>query len=384
MKKVIALLLALSMVFALCACGGSEATSAPAESAAAEASTEAAAPAADDVITVSIQLTFPEESAAGAKEVLAAIEEASGGRVKFEIYYSFSFVESADVPEALKTNQLDIAGMNLAEYPATFPLNGAMTSLPLLNYPGWEAANKIWLNTLFNSPEMQAEFTNNSMVFWAGYMMPGYQLYSSKELDDLTPAVFNGKTVMCDNAQMTELINANKGGASMVIPPDFLPNLQNGVADTLMQHICCAWAFGCFDYVKSAYFFGDGGFYNLPLGYAMSETFWNSLPEDIQAIFAEYSDDLCYKSYTSDLALYENVAYPDLEAKATITVLNDEQIAVWQEAMAPIVENAVQNIKKDNANVETILQQLKDNIASYDPANSALGTNTFGLEAKWG
>lgn len=378
MKKVIALLLALSMVLALCACGGSEATSAPVESAATEVA------ASDDVINVSIQLTFPEESASGAKEVLAAIEEASGGRIKFEIYYSFSFVESADVPEALKTNQLDIAGMNLAEYPATFPLNGAMCSLPLLNYPGWEAANQIYLNTLYNNADMMAEFTNNGMVFWAGYMMPGYQLYSTQEITDLTPSAFNGKTVMCDNAQMQELINQNKGGSSTVIPTDFLTNLQNGVADTLMQHVCCAYVFGCFDYVKSAVFFGDGGFYNLPLGYAFSETFWNSLPEDLQSIFAEYADDLCYKSYTSDVGLYDNVAYPTLAEKATITVLDEAQIAVWQEAMQPIVDSAVENIKQDSPNVDTALQQLKENIASYNAETFKIGTNNFGVEAQWG
>lgn len=378
MKKVIALLLALSMVLALCACGGSEATSAPVESAATEVA------ASDDVINVSIQLTFPEESASGAKEVLAAIEEASGGRIKFEIYYSFSFVESADVPEALKTNQLDIAGMNLAEYPATFPLNGAMCSLPLLNYPGWEAANQIYLNTLYNNADMMAEFTNNGMVFWAGYMMPGYQLYSTQEITDLTPSAFNGKTVMCDNAQMQELINQNKGGSSTVIPTDFLTNLQNGVADTLMQHVCCAYVFGCFDYVKSAVFFGDGGFYNLPLGYAFSESFWNSLPEDLQSIFAEYADDLCYKSYTSDVGLYDNVAYPTLAEKATITVLDEAQIAVWQEAMQPIVDSAVENIKQDSPNVDTALQQLKENIASYNAESFKIGTNNFGVDAQWG
>ncbi len=382
MKKLLALLLALAMVLSLCACGGAEASTA---SAAEGTSAAGEAAPAEDVHTVSIQLTFPEASAAGALEVLNAIEEASNGRIKFEIYYSFSFVESKDVPDALATNQLDIAGMNLAEYASIFPLNGAMCSLPLLNYPDWEAANKVWLNMLYSTPEMMDEFSNNSMVFWAGFMMPGYQLYSTKELTDLTPATFNGLTVMCDNAQMQTLINENKGGASTVIPPDFLTNLQNGVADTLVQHVCCAYAFGCFDYVKSAIFFGEGGFYNLPLGYAFSETFWNELPDDLKEIFMEYADDMCYKGYESDLALYANAAYPELEQKATsITVLDEAQIAVWQEAMAPIVESSLADIEKDNANVRTVYQKLKDTIASYDAASFAIGTNNFGKEAVWG
>lgn len=379
MKKFIALLLALAMVFSLCACGGNAAstTEAPATEAGSSPATS------DEVYTVSIQFSFPESSADGAKEVMAAIEEASGGRIKFEVYYSFSFVESADVPEALATNQLNIAAMNLNEYPSVFPLNGAMCSLPLLNYPSWEAANKIYLNMLYNTDEMMAEFTDNGMVYWGGYMMPGYQLYSTKELTDVTPAVFNGLTVMCDNSQMQSLINSNKGGSSTVIPTDYLTNLQNGVSDTLVQHVCCAYVFGCFDYVKSAIFFGEGGFYNLPLGYAFSESFWNSLPTDLQQIFMDYADDMCYKGYASDVALYDNVAYPTLAEKATITVLNDEQIAVWQEAIAPVVDGALAEIEKDSPTVTTVYQKLKDTIASYND-DFKIGTNNFGIEAQWG
>lgn len=85
---------------------------------------------------MSIQFSFPEESADGVKKVMAAIEEESGGRIKFDTYYSYSFIENADVVEALNTNQLDIAGLMPSEY-SCFALNGRLCSLPLLNYPSW-------------------------------------------------------------------------------------------------------------------------------------------------------------------------------------------------------------------------------------------------------
>lgn len=127
------------------------------------------------------------------------------------------------------------------------------------------AACQIWLNLLYSNQDMMDEYTKNGMVFWGGYMCPGYQFYSSKEITDTTPSAFNGLTVMCDNAEMQSFINGNKGGAISVFPPDYLSNLQNGVADALVQHVNCAYVFGCFDYVKTAVFFGEGGFYNLPL-----------------------------------------------------------------------------------------------------------------------
>ncbi len=374
MKKILALILALCMVLTLCACGSK--TEAPAEG-------SAPAVGGDEVYEVSIQFSFPEASADGAKQIMSAIEEASGGRIKFNIYYSYSYVDAGDVVGALETNQLDIAGFMPSEHAAAFPLNGGMISLPLLDYPNWEAASQIYLSMLYNNADMMAEFTDNGMLFWAGYMCPGYQLYCTKELSDVTPSVYNGLTVMCDNAQMQAFINQNKGGAISVFPPDYLSNLQNGVADTLVQHVNCAFVFGCFDYVKSAVFFGDGGFYNLPLAYGISEKFWNELPADLQAIFAEYADDMCYASHMADNGLYANVAMPALEAAADITVLTDAEIAAWQTAIAPIVDTAIADLAKDSANAPAAFEQLKGMIAGYDAASFRIGTNNFGHEAVW-
>ena len=382
MKKLLALLLALAMVFALCACaGGSAKPAAPADDA---ADAPEAAPSDGKVYHVAVQYTFPEESGDGAKKVMAEIEEESGGRIQFDTYWSFSFVDAGDILDALATNQLDMAGFMPSDYPAEMPLNGAMMTLPLMNFPGWTASSRIYLSMLYNNEDMMAEFTNNGMVFYAAYMCPGYQFYSTKEITATDPSAFNGLTVMCDQPQMASFINQNQGGAINAFPPDYLSNLQNGVADALVQHVNCAYVFGCFDYVKSAMFFGEGGFYNIPLAYGMSETFWNSLPEDLQQIFMNHAAEFCYESQMSDEALYYNVAYPALEEHATITVLDDAAVAEWQEAVAPIVESALVNIAKDSPNADAAYAQLKDMIANYDEETFEIGANNFGLPATWG
>ena len=363
MKKLIALALTLCLVFALCT---------------------GFAAAADKTYSVSIQFSFLEESGDRAKKVTAEIEEESEGRIKFEPYWSYSYVDAGDVIDALETNQLDIAGFMPSEHPAEMPLNGALMTLPLMNFPGWTAATQIYLSLLYSSEDMLNEFTDNGMVFYAGYMCPGYQFYSTKEITDTTPAAFNGLTVMCDQAQMASFINQNQGGAISAFPPDYLSNLQNGVADALVQHVNCAFVFGCFDYIKSAVFFGEGGFYNFPLVYGISETFWDSLPEDLQQIFMDHAAEFCYESQMSDEALYYNVAYPALEEHAEITVLEDEDIAAWQDAIAPIVESALDSIAADSPNAPAIYEQLKDTIANYYAESFDIATNNFGLPATWG
>lgn len=362
-KKIVSLILAAAM--ALCLFAG--ATTAMAD---------------DEVYNVSIQFSFPEESAAGALSVMEQIEEASNGRIHFETYYSYSFVDAGDVVDALETNQLNIAGFMPTEF-STFALNGRLTALPLMNYPSWEASSKIYLSMVYNNQDMLDEFTNNGLVFWAGYMCPGYQFYSTKEITDYTPNAFNGLTVMCDNSEMQTLINNYKGGAITAFTPDYLSNLQNGVADALVQHLNCAYVFGCLDYVKTAIFFGEGGFYNLPLVYCISEAFWDSLPEDLQAIFAEYADDFSKAGYESDLGLYENAAYPTLEEHAQIVVLDDDQITEWQDACTDIVANALEGITRDNAAAPEAYEQIKEMIANYDDATFEIGTNNFGIETEW-
>lgn len=387
MKKFLTLLLALCMVLALGACGAKEAPAADSGSApvADGGSAPAAEPAAnDDPITITMQLTFPEDAAAGVQSVVDAIEAESNGRVKFDIYYSFSFVENADVVDALQTNQLDIAGLMPHEFPALFPLSGTLAYMPMYNYPSWDASTQIYLNTLYSTPDMMAEFEDNGLVLWGAYMCPGYQIFINEETTDYSPSVYNGRTVMCDNAQMQQFINGNQGAAISVFPPDFLSNLQNGVADTLMQHVNCAFAFGCFEYVDTAIFFGEGGFCNVPLALCMSEDFWNGLPADVQDLLAKYSDDLCYACQMSDVELYENVAIPTLEQNAEIVVLNDEQIAQWQTAVQPIVDATLADLKNDSPNVEAVYAKFKDTIASYDAATFTIGTNNFGIDAVWG
>lgn len=408
MKKLIALALAVFMVFSLCACSGGVDTAvledileavkslqasvdalaggeaaAPAEEAPAEEAAEPAPAGDGKVYYVHIVYSFPEVSGDGAKKAMADVEEASGGRIQFDVDWQFGTYSPLEICSLLEKNEIDMATFNPAEHPAEMPLNGKLVCLPLLNYPGWEASTKIYLNLLFNNDAMMAEYTDNGMLFYAGYMMPGYQIYSTKEITDTTPALFDGLRVMVDQPQMNEFINANNGAASRVDVTDYTMNLSGGNQDTLVQHVNCAFAFQTFEYFKSAVFFGEGGFYSQPCVYGMSQTFWDSLPEDLQEIFMDYAAEFCYESQKADEALYDNAAYPSLAENADIIVLDDEEIAEWQDAIAPIVDAAVDEITADSPTAPEVLATLKDMIANYDADTFEIGANNFGREVIW-
>ena len=92
MKKLIALLLALTMVFALAACGSKPAAQAPAAAPAADKPADAAPaaePVDDTVYTLKFYHIFADEASGGHESLwinkaIAEVEEKSGGRLKID------------------------------------------------------------------------------------------------------------------------------------------------------------------------------------------------------------------------------------------------------------------------------------------------------------
>lgn len=375
MKKFTALMLALVMALSLAACGGNTGGSE-------KPSGGNKQPSNDEVYTVSLQFTFPESAAGPVEAVLKEMEEASNGRLKFEVYYSFSMISNADVVDALQDGTLDIAGLMPTEY-SIFNLCGRLSTMPMLGWESFESAAKIYMSMIYNNEAMLAEFTDNQLIPWGGTMCPGYQMYFAKDVTKTDPSLFSGLTIMNDNPEMQAFIAAQGGAVAASFPPDYYSNLSNGVAEGLVQHPNCVNAFGCMELVKTAVNFGEGGFYCGPLVYCISESFWNKLPEDLQALFGEYSDDICKAGVASDYGQLE-VSLPALEASgAKVITLNESQMAEWQAAFQPILDSALDTIAKANPAVYDTFDQLTEMIANYDAASFKVGTNNFGYEVEW-
>ena len=77
MKKVIALALALIMVFALCACGGAPVAEAPAEDSSAADSSAAEAPAGENVVKIGVFEPLTGDSGAGGKQEYLGMQYAN-------------------------------------------------------------------------------------------------------------------------------------------------------------------------------------------------------------------------------------------------------------------------------------------------------------------
>lgn len=157
MKKLVALLMALVMVFGLCACGSTE-TAAPAqgESAAAEGATD------DKVYNIKLGHSDTVENLVHVSllNFKAYVEEKSGGRVKVDIYASEQLGSNAEMAEMLQMGSLDAMMMpqgQLANYAPKINTLG----MPFL-FPSYDAVYKVLDGEI--GQEIVADLANYNMI----------------------------------------------------------------------------------------------------------------------------------------------------------------------------------------------------------------------------
>lgn len=157
MKKLVALLMALVMVFGLCACGSTE-TAAPAqgESAAAESATD------DKVYNIKLGHSDTVENLVHVSllNFKAYVEEKSGGRVKVDIYASEQLGSNAEMAEMLQMGSLDAMMMpqgQLANYAPKINTLG----MPFL-FPNYDAVYKVLDGEI--GQEIVADLANFNMI----------------------------------------------------------------------------------------------------------------------------------------------------------------------------------------------------------------------------
>lgn len=347
MKKLISLMLCLCMMAgALAGCSGDK----PNDSKAPDANNSASG-SGDEVYEINLSLTFPEVSAGGVLKWEEEIIEASGGRVKFNNYYSYSLVALPDLIKGLQTGLVDMASIVPYEYPSLFTLNGNVMGLPFLGWKDESTACDIYWEMIKECPELVAEYEAYGLQYYGAYFMPGYNMFMTKNEAMETPADLRGHKTITAAPTVQQLLANNSGAPVSSGPTDYYSNMEKGVADSIIAHINVLGAFGvCPELINKAVFFGDkySGAYMYLNATVFSQDFWNKLPADIQQVFNDHADNLGKYMLESDMGLTGKFL-GDLEQKgAEMVVLTDEQVQVWADELAPLTQADLEDWAKAN------------------------------------
>lgn len=253
-KTVFILVVALSLVVGLAALGSAE------------------------TITLTFANQNPDTSWSGMNAIgpwAKQVEEATGGKVKVQVFYSQTLCKGKDTWEATKNGIADIGWCFHGYWPGLTPLADVI-SLPALPFKSAEKGSEVLWKLYEKYPSIQEEFADNKVLLL--FTSNPYVLITTKKqvktLDDI-----QGMKIRMSGGPPTDMMKAI-GGTPMLIPmPDNYISLQKGVIDGMGAPWEAIHGFRLYEVVNH---YTEAPLPAVYFSIAMNKKKWEGLPKDIQ------------------------------------------------------------------------------------------------------
>ena len=207
------------------------------------------------------------------------LKEMSGGGITIKYFNPNTLCPENDHFDSTAQGILDIGGQYNGRNPGKFPI-GEVMELPLIA-PSAEAGSLVTWDLYEKYPEWRAEYEGVKMLWqWTSAT---YQLHTTKKLvkslEDL-----KGMKIICWSPKLLEMMRSLGASPIQVAPPDTYLALQRGMADGVLCPLAPVRSYKITDAVK---------FHTIvdlcvgPFWTAMNPELWESMPGDIQNMFAE-------------------------------------------------------------------------------------------------
>lgn len=361
MKKILALLLALTMVFALVACGEK-------------------APAADDAGEADVEVTFADleeirlvysstknEKADGAQlAYLEAITAATEGKVQWDVYLSNSLIPSTrDIPEGIATGIADVATLNINNYTGAFPLNYNILSIPFTGIT--DDCRLDIMNYMYDKyPELEQEFTDNGLklIGWSLTNSNNMGLKLGKEYTSV--ADIKNMDITGSSGDDAEILAAAGAVPVTVAFPEIYQSLEKNVIKGFINHSAPAFSMSFHEHIDNWVVFGEGsGMYVNLVAVVMGLDKWNSLPAIVQeAILA--AEPARAEGEAATQRNFDAMLKKTLEENGKYyVVLNDEQLAEWMPFVQPTIDRLLSDMEASHPGFGAMYADLKDYVANY-------------------
>lgn len=342
MKKLLVIMLALSLVFAFAACGGEETPApAPAET---PAETPAEAPADDTVYTLKIGSTVQDSSATGIALFdffETYIEEHSDGRVQVEVYNNSVLGDDNTLYQSLQTNtvQASCGPLNVL---ANFSPDFAAADLPYL------FKNKATAYAALDGGfgDMLKENLPSVGMRILGYGENAFRNCSNNAKPIETLADLAGlKIRVMDSVTHLETWRALGANPTPVAFSELYNALQQGTVDGQDNGVVLFYTSKLYE-VQKFYTVSEQCYAAWAI--VISEQWWQDLPADLQQVVQEGTDYLCAEQRKLNSQMEEELLQEmQDEYGVTVTYLTPEEKANWKEASSAAWDAVAQMVSPE-------------------------------------
>lgn len=344
MKKVIALLIALVMMFTLVACGDSK------------------APAKEDeqevyeIVFATQELETTIHSQIARDHWAKSIEEASNGRLKFVFYYSNSYCDVRDLLDNCESGAVDafwaassaFAGRYCALYGLTMPGVGLGTDA--------DTAEAMW--HWLQEEECASE--RGSAVLCACYPIET-SILANKQIN--TPEDFKGLRLRAPNSSWQVVLEQLGAVPLNFNLPDAYDNISKNVSDGLIMDYNYLY-FNRF-YEIAPYFYDDNLSTNVGTIY-VSQHLLDRLPDDLAQIILDNSGvEMCRKAGTIMEEQLKTLKEDWVAAGGTCYAPSAEVSAALEAAFELGVEKWIEECNAKGYNGEELYQRLLEVVGPF-------------------
>lgn len=265
MKKILALILALSMCFGLLAGCGNSASKTDDE---------------DKVYELSFTIHDPATSVRTLyyEELAEKTRQATNGKVDITVYPGGTLVASTDVAEGVQAGTADMGWLLTTFFPGQFPLSEVIT-LPMMFEDSY-VASEVLLDMYEQSPELQAELDNYKVL--GLYANPINTIFANEEITSVSD--LKGLQIRATAGVATDMVTAWGGSPILMGPGDIYQSVEKGVLSGMVFEWSGFDAFNLGEVTKYCI--------NLPTTCGvfmtiMNKDSYNNLPEEYQKVIDE-------------------------------------------------------------------------------------------------
>ena len=288
------------------------------------------------------------------------VEAASEGRIKVERYPS---MQLGGKPTELMDQAIDVVadvvwtvvGYTPGRFPRTevFEMPFMMTNAEAVSRAYWELFEKEMRDTEFKDVEILGTWVHGPGLF-----------HSAEPI--VSPDDLNGVKIRGGSRTINKLMDL-LGATPVGMPVPAVPEaLSKGVIDATTIPWEVTAALKVPELVGNHTEFGNRALYTLTFVLAMNKAKYDSLPADLQKVIDDNSG-MEFSAFAGKTQ--EGSDGPARELALSngnnIITLSDEQVAEWEAAVAPVVENWIADMDKKGIDGQALFDEAKALIEKY-------------------
>lgn len=266
------------------------------------------------------------------------IEKGTGGRVKFERYYSGSLIGAYEQLSSVKSGIIHVTPYYSGYHPdlAPLPLIGLM---PMVHRGSAKQALLSSDELCKTHPALEAEFKKNNVKYMFQVFNTNHYIFSKKPITSLKD--LEGRTIRSFGPYLTFLKELKVNVVSLPMP-EIYEAIERGAVDGTTMFLSMGTGARYYEIMKYVNLTEIG--HNMGMPAVMNLATWNKLPKDIQDVIqavnsraVEKAVALNKESYVKDMKLLEDnkVNFPRFSDEEVIKMAEVAKTKVW----IPYVEN---------------------------------------------